>query len=97
MYAGLRSVIATEDDRLIVGTVQDCDPIVEDAQARHREGMHGSSEMRHAARLPMVVVEKYCNDQGIDLAEWSRDRVHVRRMLQDPALSAFRIWPGRVA
>ena len=97
MYAGMGSIIATEGDRLILGTVQDCDPIVEDAQARHREGFHGTPEMRHAARIPLVVVEKYCNDQGIDLAEWGRDKIHVRRMLQDPALAAFRIWPGKVA
>lgn len=97
MYAGMRSITAVEDDRLIVGTTQDCDAIVADAQARHREGFHGTSEMRHAARIPLVVVEKYCNDQGIDLAEWGRDRVHIRRMLQDPALAAFRIWPGKVA
>ena len=96
MYAGVRSIIATEGDQLVLGTSQDCDPILADAQARHREGHHGTSEMRHAARFPLVTVEKYCNDQGIDLAEWARDRVHVRRMLQDPALAYFRIWPGKV-
>lgn len=76
--------------------VQDCTPFVEDAKARHNEGHHGSSEMRHAARIPFVVVERYCNDHNITFEEFMKNREHVKRLLNDPALSAFRIWKGQV-
>lgn len=93
---GVQTVIATEDDKLITGTVQDCTPYVERAQAMHKAGAHGSGDMRHAAKLPYVVVEKYCNDNGITFQEWMNDKSHVRRMLNDPDNKMFRIWPGAV-
>lgn len=93
---GVQSVVAIEDDKLVTGTVQDCDWIVDNAKALHNEGIHGSADMRHIARLPVVVVEKYCNDNGIKLEEFMRDRTHIRRMVNDPDLSYFRIWPGAV-
>lgn len=93
---GVSTVIGLEDGNLVTGTVQDCTPIVERAQALHNAGRHGSADMRHAATLPMVVIEKYCNDHGITFDEWMRDRVHIRRMLNDRSLSFFRVWPGQV-
>lgn len=75
--------------------VQDCTAIAEHAGRLRAEGQHGTSEMRHAARWPMVVVERYCNDRGITFEEWSRNPEHARAMLNDPALSAFRVWEGR--
>ena len=95
-YAGLQTVIRVQDDKLIHGTVQDCDPILEDAKARNRAGMHGTSEMKHAARFPLVAVEKYCNEKGITLEEWNNNPHHIRTMLNDSALSYFRIWEGAV-
>lgn len=76
--------------------VQDCTPILEHATALHNEGIHGSSEMRHAASIPFVIVERYLNDHNITLAEFCSNREHVKRMLNDPSLSGFRIWRGRV-
>lgn len=93
---GLVSTIAVEDGKLITGTTQDCTPIAEYTKARHNAGEHGSSEMRLAASLPMVLIEKYCNDKGITFDEWMREKSHVRAMLSDPALSHFRVWGGRV-
>lgn len=75
---------------------QDCTPIHEQTQALHKEGHHGSGEMRHAARLPYVIVEKYCNDNNITFSEFMSNKEHVRRMLNDPSLSGFRVWRGHV-
>lgn len=91
-----QTVVALQDGNLITGTVQDCTPIVQEATRKRNEGEHGSSDMRHAASFPAVVVEKYCNDSGITFAEFMEDRAHIRRMLNDPALSYFRIWEGRL-
>lgn len=75
---------------------QDCTPIAEKAQALHRQGVHGSSEVKHAASIPNILIEKYCLDNGISYREWIGDQSHIRRMLSDPALAAFRIWPGKI-
>lgn len=77
-------------------TTQDAEPILEDAKARHNQGMHGSSEVKHAARLPMVAIDRYCHLHNITFHEFSTDKKHVRAMLNDPELKGFRIWPGRV-
>lgn len=93
---GTQTVIALEDGNLVTGTVQDCTPIAEVAKALHNEGMHGSSDMRHAASVPMVFVERYLNVHNITLQELGKSQEHQRRLLNDPAIAHFRIWKGRV-
>ena len=90
------STIALQDGALITGTTQDCTPYAERAQAMQAAGLHGSRDMRLAASVPAVLVERYCNQAGIDLAEFNASQDHKKRLLNDPALAAFRIWPGRV-
>ncbi len=92
----LRSFARLEGDTLITGSVQDCTPYAERAKALHNEGFHGSKDMRLAATLPDVLVEKYCNDNGITFQEFMRDRAHVKRMCNDPALAHFRVWKGKI-
>lgn len=85
----------TQDDKLVIGRFQDCTPILEDAKRRHNEGLHGSSEMKHAARIPSVIVERYCNEKAITFEEFMGDPVHIKHLVQDPDNSCFRIWKGR--
>ena len=87
--------IHVADGTLAVERIQDCTPIAEHATRLRHEGQHGGHEMRHAARLPMVLIERYCAERGIEWAEWVRDPQHARNMLNDPALAAFRVWEGR--
>jgi hypothetical protein len=93
---GLQSVIAVEDGKIITGTVQDCTAIMEHAIAKHNAGDFGSSDMKHAAKIPMEKVEEYCNFLGISFEEFMRDGCHIRAMCNNPDLKKFRIWPGRV-
>lgn len=93
-YAGVRRGLAVEDGKLVSGMVQDCDPIAEDAKARHASGMMGSRDIRHVARVPLVMVEKYCNDHGLTFEQFCVDPTHKKRLLEDPALAYFRIWKG---
>jgi hypothetical protein len=60
------------------------------------EGITGGKEMRLAASFPDVLVERYCNQNGIEFSEFMQNPVHVKRMCADPDLSGFRIWTGRV-
>lgn len=88
--------IHTHGDGVTFERVQDCTPILEHATALSNEGVHGSGEMKHAARIPFVIVEKYINDHGISFAEFMGNREHVKRMLNDPSLAGFRVWKGAV-
>lgn len=95
--AGVKTVVQLNTDgSLTSGTVQDCTPILERAKAMHNEGMHGSGDMRLAASVPAVVVEKWCNDNKISYEELHRSADLKRRMLNDPSIGLFRIWKGRV-
>lgn len=95
--AGVSTVVdLAQDGTLTTGTVQDCTAIAENAKAMHNEGRHGSSEFKLAATLPNVLVEQYMNLNGVSFGEMLHNPVHFKRMLADPALSHFRIWPGRV-
>ncbi len=84
------------DGVMAIERAQDCTPIAEYAKAMHNEGRHGSGEMKHAAKIPFVILEKYCNDHNILFSELIQNKEHMQRILNDQSLSAFRIWPGRV-
>lgn len=89
-------VVDPSEDVFHVNRVQDVEPILEDAKRRHNEGLHGSKDYKHAMSIPNVLVERYCELNGISYAEFMGNEQHIRRMLNDPELSHFRIWKGRV-
>ena len=93
---GVKSIIALQDGALITGTTQDCTAIVDHVKALRNEGFHGSSEMRLAASVPFVVVEKYCNDKGITFRDFSMSEAHKVSFLNDPDYRNLRVWEGRV-
>lgn len=65
--------------------------VADECKRRQNEGVTGSKDMPHLAEFPAAVVEAYINTNGITFAEWMNNPVHVRRMLNDPALAAFRV------
>ena len=93
----LKTVVALEDGKLITGSVQDATPYLEHA-AMLRSAGDGkkSKELWHVASFPAVVVEKYCNLAGIEFSEFMQNPVHIKRMVQDPALSGFRVAGGNI-
>lgn len=92
----VQTVMHEEDGKTVFERVQDCTPIADLTKSLHNEGAHGSGEMKHAAKIPMVLIEKYCNLNGITFREWIGNEHHIRAMCNDAALKDFRIWPGRV-
>jgi len=84
------------DDKIAIQRVQDCTGIMESAKRLQAEGAHGSSELRHVARVPAVIVERYCNDNKITFGEFLRDQKHHARLLNDPDLAYFRVSPEKV-
>lgn len=79
---------------IIIAQSQDCTPIAEWAKTQAAAGAVGSSEMRHAARIPNVIIEKYCNENRVTFQEVMNNPIHFKRMCNDPANAAFRIWKG---
>ena len=86
--------LIVKDGDLTVSQTQDCTPIAEWAKARQNEGFTGSSDMKLAARIPMVFIEKYLNEHNISFREFAIDPAHKMRMLSDPILAHFRVWAG---
>jgi hypothetical protein len=43
-----------------------------------------------------VIVESYMARHGITFTEFCESPEHIKAMVNDPALKAFRIWQGRV-
>lgn len=76
--------------------VEDAEPLIELNKDRRSSGIVGSSDMKHAAEFPAVVVENYCNTKGITFKQFMEDSSHAIAMLNDPDLRYFRIWEGRV-
>lgn len=70
--------------------------IVDQCKAMAAEGLHGTSDFRHVARIPNVVVEHYCNVHRVSHAEFIRNPEHVKRLVNDPAFADLRIAPGRI-
>lgn len=85
-----------QDGNMVVQRTQDCTPILDLCKSQHNEGIHGSSDVKLAAKLPFVVIENYCNVNNVEFSEAMRNPIHLKRMLNDPDLSGFRIWKGRV-
>lgn len=87
--------ISFVDGLMVVNRSQDCTAIADGCKALANE-TEQRGEVRLAARLPDVIVERYCNDNGITLGEFVGNPEHIRRVCNDPALAAFRVWPGRI-
>lgn len=89
--------IGLQGDTLVVKRIQDVDPVLRAVRAERATsgGRSKSGDMMHAATLPMVVIEQYCNANNLTFQEWMANPEHARRMLNDPALAAFRVWEGR--
>lgn len=93
---GTQTRVWVEDGKLVSGTRQDPTPINEHAQALHNIGEHGSSDMRLAARVSFVDLERWLNAQGVTWAEFTQSEELKRRFLNDSNREFPRIWTGRV-
>lgn len=83
-------------DDIIIAQSQDCTPIAEWAKEQSAVGNIGSSDMRHAARIPNVIIEKYMNENKVSFHEVLNNPAHMRRIVNHPDNAAFRIWQGLV-
>lgn len=92
----MKTGLTVEDDKIVSYAYQDLDPYLNRTTELREMGHVGGSDMKHAASLPKVLIEAYCNDKGITFQEWMQNPVHIKAMLNDKANEPFRVWKGRV-
>ena len=90
------SHLSVQDDLMVVKTMQDVQPILQSVKDKVEIGDVGSKDMKHAATIPMVVIEAYMNRVGLTFQEFLRDKEHIKSMLNDKSLEGFRVWKGAV-
>lgn len=79
-------------NRTIIERVQDVEPILERNKREAADKVQGagrSKEMRKVASIPLVVVEKWLREDGLDVFNPDH-RVRLLRKLQDPAYRYLR-------
>lgn len=74
----------------------DADTIAEYCKAAHNAGEHGSADMKHAMRVDGWFILDWCNRRGVTWGQFMRDKSLQNAFLDDPDLSVFRIWKGRI-
>jgi hypothetical protein len=83
---------------LVFTTTQDVEPILDNNKALYNDGSRGytpSRDLRHIAEIPLVIVEKWKNDYGVDC--FNKDHAEgVRRLLNSNEFLYLRTAPGRV-
>lgn len=87
-----------QDGALYVGRAQDVEPYIEHVAALRQDsdGKSKSGEMYHVGDIPYAVIEAYCNSAGVSFMDFMNDGdTHIKRILQDPDYSKFRVWQGR--
>lgn len=88
--------LSVKDGVMTVNRFQDCDPIAERCKEMAQTNMTGTSEFKFAGSIPDVMVEKYCNDKGITHSEFMQNKVHIKAIMNDPAMAHFRVWKGKL-
>lgn len=75
---------------------QDVDPIRQQVldQQVHR-GFSATRDLQHVAEIPLIIVEKWKNELGVDV--FNKDHwPKVKRLLNDPDYRDFKITQGSV-
>lgn len=86
------------EDRTIIETVQDVEPILDANKAAFNSGHDGytpSRDLKFVAEIPVVVIEKWLREDGIDVWDPNHKEA-VKRKLNDPEWRHLRTAPGRL-
>lgn len=83
-------------DEVTVERIGDAASVADVTKRLHNEGAGNGKSMKYAASIPAIVIEQYCNLNGVTLDEVMSNPEHTKRMLNDPNMRAFRVWAGRV-
>lgn len=90
----VKTNVSYAHDKLIIERVQDCEPYTE--QVRRERETVSKGDIRKAGIIPFMILEAWIRANGMTFSEFMRDRNACKRLLNDPDLSKFRVWKGRV-
>ena len=83
-----------DGDKTIIQRVQDVEPIIENNKRLQAEGKGYSSsrELRRIASIPMVVVERWIQEDGVNFMALGKQEksVYLRKKLNDSDNRAWR-------
>lgn len=78
----------SDGDKSIVETVQDVEPILENNKHLQtlNDGYNADRSMRRIASIPLVVVQQWMQEDGVNWLALPKDEkaVYLRRKLNDP-------------
>ncbi len=81
-------------DKLIIERTQDVEPILDtNKRIANDAPTNWKGEFHHVASIPLILIEKYKNEKGIDLM---KDKAAMKRFLNDPDNKFIRTKPGRI-
>ena len=86
------------EDKLIIETLQDVEPIL-NANKRQYDvdnRRFKSETLNHVARIPLVVIEKWCREKGMSYETFMADTEMLKRFLNDPDNKFLRTKPGKI-
>lgn len=94
---GVVSVIETDDQAktTTIGRYQNVDPIIEHNKKLQTEndGFNKARDLRRVASIPLVILEKWCKEDGVPLRKFLRKprnyQKWLRRKIYDPDNSMF--------
>lgn len=82
------------EDKLIIERVQNCEPIIIQNKI-DADGFVRFGEMCKVASIPLVLVEKWRNEEGVDILKPGHEDFLARKLL-DPDYAYLRTTPNAV-
>lgn len=90
------TALVTDGDKVHHREAQDVEPVLNHVKYLRETGQVGSSELRHAAKIPWVVSENWRKARGISFHEMMANPAHAAAFLNSEEAAPYRIWKGKV-
>lgn len=91
---GITSIYHEQDGQMIVEKVQDVTDIIESNKQKRNSVSGRMGDLVHVAEIPMVVLEKWCNEDGINYLRPEHKKALMRK-IHERDNSLFKVHPGR--
>lgn len=94
----IETIFHPDNGNLVIERKADCQPVLDEVKAIKdvTDGKSKSGDLYHVARVPMIFIEQYCNDNGVSVHEFMANNTHMLRLLNDANYKHFRIWEGNL-
>ena len=91
---GVSTVYHDLGDRVVIERLQDVAPIIEANKRQYNEAGGRMGEMVHIGRVPAVVIDQWCKEDGINYLD-KANRKALLAKLHHPDNRMFKTHPGK--